>query len=117
MNLLSSLIAPVLAQDVGSDKVIFGNIAGISDLRGLFTFITNVTIIIGVSLVVVFLILAGIQYITARGDVKQADAARQALTNAIIGFIVVIAAITIRTVVLKLVGLDAGVIDDIAPTP
>lgn len=65
----------------------------------IFTLITNIIIGIGIALTVIFLVLGGIQYITSRGDTKQVETARASLTNAIIGFIIVIAAVTIRFVV------------------
>ncbi len=107
LDILNSLLMPVYAQVPSSGTLLVGkNVGGINSLKTLFTFLTNLTIIIGVLLVVVFLVLAGIQYMTAKGDVKQAGEARQALTNAIIGFVVVIVAVTIRTVVLNVLGVN-----------
>lgn len=65
-------------------------------IANVFALITNIIIGIGIALTVVFLVLGGIQYITSRGDAKAAETARASLTNAVIGFIIVVAAITIR---------------------
>ena len=75
-----------------------------SDLADVFGFLVNVVLGVGIAVTIVFLILGGIQYITAKGDQKAAGAAREALTNAVIGFIVVIGAFTIRTILINVIG-------------
>lgn len=115
-SLTSLLVQKVYAQEaVPADTVLLPKLDNVTDLGSLFTLITNVVLIVGVALVVVFLILAGIQYITARGDTKQATAAKDSLTNAIIGFIIVIAAFTIRVVVLNVLGETATELDPYVP--
>jgi hypothetical protein len=83
-----------------------------NDLADVFGFLVNVVLGVGIAVTIVFLILGGIQYITAKGDQKAAGAAREALTNAVIGFIVVIGAFTIRTILINVIGktgnLDVG---------
>jgi hypothetical protein len=119
-SLTNLLVRPVLAQDnVPTGNALVPVIDGVTNLKTLFNLITNVVLIVGVALVVVFLILAGIQYITARGDTKQATAAKDSLTNAIIGFIIVIAAFTIRIVILNVLGAgsDANNLNNFVPTP
>jgi hypothetical protein len=81
-------------------------ISNITSLADVFFLATNVVLAIGIALTVIFLILGGIQYMTAKGDVKAAGEARQALTNAIIGFIIVVAAYTIRTVLINVLGVS-----------
>lgn len=115
-SLTSLLVQKVYAQDaVPADKSLLPKLDQVTGLKSLFNLITNVVLIVGISLVVVFLILAGIQYITARGDTKQATAAKDSLTNAIIGFIIVIAAFTIRVVVLNVLGEDAATVEPFVP--
>ncbi len=86
-----------------------------TSLAQIFGLITNIVIGVGVALTVIFLILAGIQYITAKGDTKAADAARSSLTNAIIGFVIVIGAITIKIIVQNLLNADNVSIDGVTP--
>lgn len=74
---------------------------GFNTLSDVFGFIVNVVLGVGIAVTIIFLILGGIQYITAKGDQKAAGAARDALTNAVIGFIVVIGAFTIRTIIVN----------------
>ncbi|MFA5881047.1 MAG: hypothetical protein WC834_02535 [Eubacteriales bacterium] len=75
-----------------------------NDLADVFGFLVNVVLGVGIAITIVFLILGGIQYITAKGDQKAAGAAREALTNAVIGFIVVIGAFTIRLILINVIG-------------
>jgi len=79
-----------------------------TNLSDVFGFLVNVVLGVGIAVTIIFLILGGIQYITAKGDQKAAGAARDALTNAVIGFIVVIGAFTIRTILLNVIGGDAN---------
>lgn len=76
----------------------------IYDLQQLVNFVTNLVLFIGVAITVIFLIIGGIQYIASGGDKEGATKARNMITNAVIGFIVVIAAWAIRTIVQNLLG-------------
>ncbi|MEO0132995.1 MAG: hypothetical protein ABIK73_08725 [candidate division WOR-3 bacterium] len=82
-----------------------------NNLSDVFGFLVNVVLGVGIAVTIIFLILGGIQYITARGDSKAAGQAREALTNAVIGFIVVIGAFTIRTIVVNVIGKTSGSLD------
>ena len=118
-KLFNLVVHPVLAADnttIPADTLLTTKIPSVNDLDSLFTLITNVVLVVGISLVVVFLILAGIQYITARGDTKQATAAKDSLTNAIIGFIIVLAAFTIRFVVLNVLGTNTDNLNQYVPS-
>lgn len=48
-------------------------------------------------LATIFLIYAGIQYITASGDATKATAARTAIVNAIIGIVIILIAFSITS--------------------
>jgi len=100
-NLSDVLVGSVLAATAKSAQRInlpFNNLADV------FGFLVNVVLGVGIAVTIIFLILGGIQYITARGDQKAAGAARESLTNAVIGFIVVIGAFTIRLILLNVIG-------------
>ncbi|MFZ5424400.1 MAG: hypothetical protein ACOZAO_01245 [Patescibacteria group bacterium] len=89
---------------------------GVTTLADAFGIATNVILGAGVALTVIFLILGGIKYMSAKGDQKAAVEARSALTNAVIGFIVVIGAFTIRIVVTSVIGGNENVaIQDVVP--
>ena len=108
----------VYAQQVSTQvqKIELGNIQDIGDVFGLAI---NIIMGVGIALTIVFLILGGIQYITSKGDQKAAQEARTSLTNAVIGFIVVIGAFTIRTVLVDILNVTGGegglVIDNVTP--
>lgn len=76
----------------------------IYDLQQLVNFATSLVLFIGVAITVIFLIIGGIRYITSGGDKEAATQARGMITNAVIGFIIVIAAWAIRTIVQNLLG-------------
>src|SRR3989344_2937557 len=111
--MLANLLQPVYA--VTLKQVTITNITSLTDV---FTLAVNVVLGIGISLTIIFLILGGIQYITSKGDQKAAQEARTSLTNAVIGFIVVIGAFTIRTVLLGIldVGEEELEIPEVTPT-
>ncbi len=118
-----SLLTRVLADDpTGGGGVIdatvktftFTNVSSIADILGLAI---NIVLGVGVALTIVFLILGGIQYMTAKGDQKAAQEARAALTNAVIGFVVVVGAFTIKLVISNVVGIGTDIsITNVTPT-
>lgn len=59
---------------------------------------------VGIAFSVIFLIVGGIRYITSGGDKAGVEAARGAITNAVIGFVVVIGAFAIRVLVANIIG-------------
>lgn len=83
-----------------------------STFTDFFNLIANVLIGIGIGLTVIFLVLGGIQYMTSRGDAKAAESARTALTNAVIGFVIVIFSVTLRFVIGNILGLDETAVVD-----
>ena len=89
--------------------------SGINSLANLFGLAINIVMGVGVALTVIFLILGGIKYVTSQGDKVQTQTARESLTNAVIGFIVVIGAFVIRTIVMGLLGGSAVNIQNVTP--
>ena len=66
--------------------------------------IINLVFYVGIAMTVIFLIIGGIRYIVSGGDKAGTEAARGMITNAIIGFIVVLGAFAIKAIVEKLLG-------------
>jgi hypothetical protein len=109
-----NLVQTVYAVDTEVTQIALGNINNIGDVFGLAI---NIVMGVGIALTIIFLILGGIQYITSKGDQKAAQEARTSLTNAVIGFIVVIGAFTIRTVLLNVLQVEGDlIIDEVTPT-
>jgi len=73
-------------------------------VANILSFVINLIFYVGIALTVLFLIIGGIRYITSGGSKEGAEAARGMITNAIIGFIVVLGALAIRLIVGGLLG-------------
>lgn len=80
---------------------------GINNLAEVFNILINVVLGAGIALTIVFLILGGIQYMASKGDQKAAQQARDWLTNAVVGFIVVVGAFTIKTIIQNMIGFTS----------
>jgi type IV secretory pathway VirB2 component (pilin) len=76
-----------------------GGLASQSTLSGLITTVINIVLTLSGVIAVIFIIIGGFQYMTARGNEEQAEKGRKALVNAIIGLLIIILAFTIVTVV------------------
>lgn len=117
LNTISSLIATTttttntVSTTFTNPIDVFGSNSTLVDLFGLFT---NVVVGVGIALTVIFLGMAGILYVTSRGDKTQTESARNALTNAIIGLVIVLAALAIRWIVGNVFG-NSGAIDNVSP--
>ncbi|MFA6082435.1 MAG: hypothetical protein WC773_03420 [Patescibacteria group bacterium] len=97
-------IATAHAQNLGYSA----NFSPLQPLTGNYTFSALVDIIIGDilfiagALAVIYLLIAGIQYITAGGDEAKAGKARQGIVNAVIGIIVIVLAFVIEKTVARM---------------
>lgn len=65
--------------------------------------ILNIIIVLATPIVVIFIILAGFKYVTARGNATQVQEATRALTYAIIGGVLIIGAVAIAEIIRDLV--------------
>jgi hypothetical protein len=99
----SLLITKVFAAAVPADKPIVN--LPITSLYGFFTFITNAIIIVGLGLVVVFLALGFIQFITSQGDKLRTETAQKWVTYAVLGGVGLFAVYAIKSVILNLMGV------------
>ena len=64
---------------------------------------------IGFGIAVILLIVAGIKYMTSGGDSEKAGAAKNSIINAVIGIVIVVAAVFI-------IGLAQGLVMDVGGT-
>ena len=71
------------------------------DLSVLITNLVNFILIIAGILAVLYLVWGGITYITAGGDAEKAGKGRTAITNAIIGIIIIMASFAIYKAVVQ----------------
>lgn len=86
--------------NVGAPSSYFGNFAVM--LRSLL----NIVLVIGVIAVLLYLIWGGIEWITSGGDKGKTESARNKITSAVIGLIILISAWAIFQFVQQLLGLS-----------
>ncbi|HBI35805.1 MAG: hypothetical protein UU64_C0004G0054 [candidate division WWE3 bacterium GW2011_GWF2_41_45] len=103
MNLLSLFETKVYAASVGTDPLTGISITSVS---GLVTMITNIVIIVGLALVVLFLAIGFVKYVSSGGDKNAVDSAQKTLTYAVIGGVGLLLVYGIRALILTLLGGD-----------
>lgn len=115
MNLIKNVYAAA-PTTLPSDWIGAG--ATISTVGGILGLMVNVVFYAGVAICLAFAIVGGIKYATSGGDPKNTATARQTITNAVIGFIIVVGFRFIMGFVLRLVGATgtSKVGDDVIPT-
>ena len=96
------------------------NEGGVATLRGLEGVFANlISVALGLAGIVLFLMLivGGFRYITSGGDPKAAEGARNTLTYAILGFVLVASAYLILRFIGTFTGADIGNFRVFIPTP
>ena len=71
----------------------------VSSIEGLLVAILNIVEILMIPVIVFFIILAGFKYVTARGNSTKVEEATRALTYAIIGGVLILAAGAISDII------------------
>ena len=66
--------------------------------------ILNVIIILATPIIVLFIIYAGFQYVTARGNPEKLRVANQAIVYAVIGGVVILGSVVIIEIIRNVVG-------------
>lgn len=104
-----SLIPPVYAQSQPIGKVeCFGAFcpADISQVDVIFTLVFGFLTIVGGLAFLIWFIIGGLSWLTGGGDKAKVDAAKQSMTNAAIGMIIIVAAYGIAYVVGSFLGVE-----------
>lgn len=104
MSLLAAIPTDFSEPTLGADFV-----TRYSKFSGITGTLINIVFYGGVALALAFGIINGVKYATSGGDKMAAQAAKQGVTNAIIGFIIVIGFRTIVEVILRLLGSSAAI--------
>ncbi|HNV45104.1 MAG TPA: hypothetical protein PKG78_01520 [Candidatus Woesebacteria bacterium] len=78
-----------------------------TDFGVMFSSILNVVMLIAAVLVFAFLIFGGIQWITAGGDKSKAEEARNRITSAIIGLVIVAASYALINLIVNFLGFGS----------
>ncbi len=103
LSLIKTAWAETIPTDYPSVTVIPHEYQSIGGILGA---VLNVVFYAGIALSVIFLIIGGIKYMTAGGDETKIAEARGQVTNAIIGFVIVVAAFSVRVIIKNLIGVD-----------
>lgn len=105
MALLGSSAAPVFAQNVniGGAKP-----PGLTDftVQGLVIAIVRLLFVAAAVIFFIWLLLGGIQWILSGGDKQKTEAARNQITAALIGLVIVFSAWAIAQLLKQLFGVD-----------
>lgn len=78
-------------------------LSNINTIPDLLLAILNIVIVIAVPIIILFIIIAGFQYVTARGNATQTQNASRALMYAIIGGLLIIGAVAITEIIRNIV--------------
>jgi len=79
-----------------------------SDANSLVQKLLSIIMVIGIILVFAYLVLGGIEYITSGGEKGKTESARNKITSAVIGLIILASSYAILTIVLKFIGYNNG---------
>jgi cytochrome bd-type quinol oxidase subunit 2 len=82
-----------------------------SNLGSIISGLLNLVMIIAAVLVFLYLIMGGIEWITSGGDKGKTESARNKITAAIIGLIILAASYAILQLALSLLGFEGGLGD------
>lgn len=104
---LASAALPVYAQtiNVGGGAQNLGNIGSLT-LPGLISGILRLLVIVAAVAFFFMLVLGGIQWILSGGDKQKTEAARNQITAALVGLVVVFSAWAIAQLIKTLFGVD-----------
>ncbi|PIR43025.1 hypothetical protein COV24_04850 [candidate division WWE3 bacterium CG10_big_fil_rev_8_21_14_0_10_32_10] len=83
----------------------------ITTLSDIVNLVINTVFVLGLAASLLFVIIGGIKYVTSQGDQTKAEEARNTITNAIIGAVVIVAFRVILSIALNIIG--GGTLDTI----
>ncbi len=102
-RLLAQITNPVLPTNLGGT----GSTAEGGTIIGqLISNIVGLLLIFAFALTLLYLIMGGLQWITAGGDKASLETARNKITNAVVGLLIVAAAYAIFTLVGQFLGIN-----------
>ncbi len=86
------------------------NVSRIDSVGSFFGIAINVAMGVGISIAVIFMILAGIRFITSQGDPKAMEQAKQALTYAVVALVLSMGALALRVIIYNILGADSDIL-------
>ena len=105
-QLLAQIRNPVLPAVIGGGTGTDSYLSGGSALGTLISHVVGGLLVAGFLLSFVFLLMGGFTWITSAGDKTKLEKARDEITNAIVGIIIVAASYALATLIAKFFGLD-----------
>ncbi len=90
--------------DINTPAVGESNLAIFKDLNSLVNFVINLVFGVGLAIALLFVIIGGIKYVMSKGDEGKATEARNTITNAIIGAVVIIVFKILLNLALNILG-------------
>ena len=107
--LISALITlPTVSFAQGINYTLTSPLINITSISDLLVAILRIFITVATPIVVLFIILAGFKYVTARGNAQQVQEATQAITYAIIGGLLILGAVAISGIITNVVNSIAS---------
>lgn len=97
-------VNPVLAQEAAELDIKIPS-AFDQNVGGIISTLLNLVLVIAAILVFAYLIWGGIEWITSGGDKSKTESARNKITAAIVGLVVLVASYAILQLVLQILGL------------
>jgi hypothetical protein len=88
-----------------------------TDLGSIINFVLRIVMIIAVLLVFFYLVLGGIEWITSGGEKGKTEAARNKITSAVVGLIILAASYAILTLLLSYLGFGGSLTNAINDVP
>ena len=105
MNALLTQTKPFVDFDKPNNPAVLNNVATIKGFEAIFYNLVVIALAVaGISLFIM-LVVGGFKYLTAGGNQDSAQAARQTLTYAFIGFVVLVAAYLILSLIFRFTGV------------
>jgi hypothetical protein len=99
---LAQIINPVLPPKIGSG----GTDVGGTIIGGFVSAITGAILVIAALLAFLYLLMGGIQWITAGGDKNQLESARNKIIHAIMGLIIIASLWAVMSLVANWIGFN-----------
>lgn len=103
---LATTASPVLAQISLSEEIDPGR-GFANDFGQLINGVLSFVMVIAALLVFLYLILGGIEWITSGGDKGKTESARNKITSAVIGLVILAASYAILLIVLNFLGFSS----------
>lgn len=97
---MNSLISQVYALDINPGTGFADSLGGL--INGVLSFV----MVVAALLVFFYLILGGIEWITSGGDKSKTESARNKITSAVIGLIILAASYAILQIILQFLGFE-----------